>query len=59
LFIGGIIGATGLIFNSKEGGNHPETDYGTNIMYGAFSGIIVGVIVGVIIGWNTVYQFNP
>jgi len=56
LFSGGFIG--GILFNYKEGGNHPQKDWGTSIFMGAFYGMIVGVIVGTIIGWENIYQFN-
>ena len=41
LTVGGIIGATGLVFKYKTSGNHPEKDYGTDTLLGSFSGIII------------------
>ncbi len=58
LLIGGLIGATGLVFNFKEGGNHPKTDYGSNIWLGSLNGIIIGTVVGFIVGFNEIYQFS-
>lgn len=57
--IGASIGDTGLVFNFKEGGNHPLKDYATDSALGAFTGIVAGVVVGFIVGWNNIYQFNP
>ena len=57
--IGGIVGATGLIFNYKTDGNHPENNYGADAFMGCLSGIVVGTIVGLIVGWDEIYQFNP
>ncbi len=58
--IGGFaIGATGWVFNFKEGGNNPRFDPLQSSIAGAFLGILIGSVVGYIIGYDINYQFNP
>jgi len=59
LFIGAIIGSTGLVYKFKTDGNFPEKNTGANIFMGSLTGMVVGAIVGLIVGWENIYQFNP
>lgn len=61
--LGGILGATGIMFRSENGGNHPKFDPGTSMIAGAIGGALIGTItgaiVGYIVGWDHIYQFDP
>lgn len=58
--VGGLFGAEGVIFNSKNGGNPPLELYTFgNMVGGAMVGALIGSVVGYIIGWNYHYEFNP
>lgn len=58
----GILGATGIMFRTENGGNHPKFDPGTSMIAGAFWGAVIGTITGAIIGyiagWDHIYQLN-
>jgi hypothetical protein len=61
LFCGALIGGitTAYILDLKSGGNHPERDWNSGLVYGSFYGMIAGAIVGAIIGWTNIYLFKP
>lgn len=56
---GGLIGATGLVFKPRNGGNPPlQIDTFEATIAGALTGAILGPIIGCIIGHHYNYEFK-